>query len=128
MGDFGFADGLPGKLGIVDQIVDDQWRTIRVKTIKPTRTTRLGGQIFPSIVMACSALVLWLDGTDAISLMPWLCLLSALITIRHILFEAKFPSLFTWFAVAYIGLFLVHPVVAPLLGIEIPGVPMGTTT
>ena len=52
--------------------------------------------------------------------MTWLCLVSAVVTARHIFLEAKFPSLFTWFAVAYISLFLVYPIVAPLLSIEIP--------
>ena len=64
--------------------------------------------------------LLALCGPDALPLMPWLCLVSAVVTARHIFLEAKFPSLFTWFAVAYISLFLVYPIVAPLLSIEIP--------
>lgn len=90
-----------------------------MKTIKRTRMTRLRCPIFPSIALAFLAFFLWLWGPNALALLPWLCLASALVTARHIFFEAKFPSLFTWFAVAYIGLFLIYPIVAPLLGVEI---------
>ena len=89
-------------------------------TMMPIKLVRLNfRRLFPSFVLAISALVIWLLGPDKLPILPWLCLLSALETARYIVFEAKFPSLFTWFATSYIGLFLVYPVMAPLLGVEI---------
>ena len=89
-------------------------------TLKQRRVTHLRYQIFPSIALAFFAFLLWLCGPNALPLSPWLCLLSVLVTAQHIFFEAKLPSLFTWFSVTYISLFLVYPIVAPLIGIKIP--------
>jgi len=83
---------------------------------------RFSLSMFPSLGMVFFAVVFWLCGTYMLPLMPWFCLISALVVARHIVFKAKFPSFFTWFAATYIGLFLVYPWAAPLFGIDM-GVP-----
>lgn len=75
---------------------------------------------FCSVSLIWLAAALWLFRSHELSLLSLLCFFSAVETARYAFFEAKFPGLFTWFAVAYIGLFLVYPTFAPLIGIEIP--------
>ena len=89
-------------------------------TTKRTGITRFRCPLFPSVVLSFFAFLLWLRGPSELPLLPWLCLASAIVTARHIFFEAKFPSFFTWFTVSYIGLFLIYPITVLLIGMEIP--------
>lgn len=92
--------------------------TAAVARISPKEGVR--PRILTDIVIVALAFILWLLGPRALPLLPWLCLLSVIEISRHAFLDAKCPGFYTWFTVAYIGLFLVYPVVAPVLGLEIP--------
>ena len=62
----------------------------------------------PSLFLVFASLVVWQFQPDALVLAPYLYFLSIV----------KFPSLFTWVGLPYIGLFLLYPLAAPLLGLE----------
>ncbi len=73
----------------------------------------------PSLFLVFASLVVWQFQPDALALAPYLYFLSIVVTTWHIFRVAKFPSLFTWVGLPYIGLFLLYPLVAPLLGLEL---------
>lgn len=74
---------------------------------------------FPSLFLAVVMFIAWYAGYEIVDLMPWLYLASLCICGRHALVEARFPGLFTWFIISFAGLFMLYPVLAPFVGLQI---------